>query len=100
MARVRVVLVRPEVPANVGAVARVMRNTGLDPLVLVAPGDWRTIECWRTAWGAQDILENAVVAPDLAGALADARYVGALSGRRDGPSPPIDVREAAQEIAA
>jgi hypothetical protein len=33
----RVVLVRPEVAANVGSVARVMRNFGLRELVLVAP---------------------------------------------------------------
>ena len=100
MARVRIVLVRPEVPANIGAVARVIRNTGLDELTLVEPGDWRTVECWRTAWGAPEILENAVVVSDLAAALADATYVAALSGRRDGPSPALDVRDAAAEIGA
>ena len=52
--RVRIVLVRPETPANIGAVARSIGNTDLDGLDLVAPGDWRTLECWRTAWGAHD----------------------------------------------
>ena len=49
---VRVVLVRPETPQRRGA-ARVVRNTGLAGLDLVDPGDWRTVECWRTAWGAR-----------------------------------------------
>jgi TrmH family RNA methyltransferase len=88
------------VPSNIGAVARVIRNTGLERLVLVDPGDWRTEECWRTAWGAHDVLEGALVTASLTEALAGATYVAALSGRRDGPSPPLDVREAAAEIGA
>jgi TrmH family RNA methyltransferase len=97
---VRVVLVRPEVPANIGAVARVMKATGLDELYLVDPGDWRTVSCWRTAWGAPEILEQATVVSELAGAVAGAAYVAGFSGKRGGPSPPIDVREAAAEIGA
>ena len=53
-------LVRPETPANVGATARIVRNTGLATVALVSPGDWRNVECWRTAWGAHDLLEEAV----------------------------------------
>lgn len=95
----RVVLVRPDTPANVGAVARVIRNTGLRGLDLVAPGDWRTIECWRTAWGAQDVLEEARVFEDLPQALADASYVAALSGRVQAGLPVMDVRDMAAEAA-
>lgn len=91
-------LVRPESPANIGACARVVRNTGLQGLDLVDPGDWRTVECWRTAWGAQDVLEEARVFPGLAAAVADAHYVVALSGRHD-PTPILDVREMAGQIA-
>jgi tRNA/rRNA methyltransferase len=97
---VRLVLVRPEASANIGACARVVRNTGLQGLDLVAPGDWRTVECWRTAWGAQDVLEQARVFPDLAAALAEVGYAVALSGRREREAPPLDVRAAADEIAA
>ncbi len=99
MPRVRVVLVRPETPANVGAAARAMRNTGLGPLSLVAPGDWRTVDCWRTAWGAHEILEEASVFPDLAAALAGAGYVAGLSGRRRDGAPSLDVRDMAAELA-
>jgi TrmH family RNA methyltransferase len=77
-----------------------MRNTGLGELVLVQPGDYRTVECWRTAWGAHELLERAVVRESLADATSGAHYVAAFSGRREGPSPALDVRDAAGEIAA
>lgn len=99
-ARVHVVLVRPENPENVGAVARAMRNTGLGELRLVRPGDWRTLECWRSAWGAHAVLEQARVFDELPPALAGASYVAALSGRSGCEAPPLDVRALAGEVAA
>jgi TrmH family RNA methyltransferase len=96
---VHVVLVRPESPANVGAVARAIRNTGLAGLRLVAPGDWRTIECWRSAWGSHEVLERAAVYDDLRSAVADAHLALAFSGKRDKGAPWLDVREAAAEVA-
>jgi tRNA/rRNA methyltransferase len=98
VARLRVVLVRPETSANVGACARVVRNTGASGLDLVAPGDWRTVDCWRTAWGAHDVLEQARVFPDLAAALAGAAIAVALTGRRHPGAPAQDVRDAAAAI--
>jgi len=96
----RVVLVRPETPANIGAVARVIRNTSLAGLDLVAPGDWRTVECWRTAWGAHEVLEEARVFPDLKDAIAEAAFVAALSGRREAGVPVEDVRDMASSAAS
>ena len=100
MARVRVVLVRPESAANIGASARLIRNTGLDGLDLVAPGDWRTTECWRTAWGAHDVLETARVFDRLASALEGTALAVGLTGRRRSGSSAVDIREAAQDVAA
>jgi TrmH family RNA methyltransferase len=99
VARVRIVLVRPESPANVGAVARVVRNSGAESLALVAPGDWRTVDCWRTAWGAQDVLEEARVFDDLSTALEGATLSVALTGRRAPGSPPEDVRDVAVAVS-
>ncbi len=99
MARVRVVLVRPETSANVGACARVVRNTGASGLDLVSPGDWRTVDCWRTAWGAHEVLEEARAFDGLAAALGGASIAVALTGRRPSGPPVADVREAAAEIA-
>jgi TrmH family RNA methyltransferase len=100
MARVRVVLVRPESAANVGASARVIRNAGGEGLDLVTPGDWRTVECWRTAWGAQDVLESAGVYPDLASALDGTALAVGLAGRRRAGLAPVDIRDAAAEISS
>jgi tRNA/rRNA methyltransferase len=97
--RVRVVLVRPESAANVGACARVVRNTGAEGLDLVRPGDWRTVECWRSAWGAHEVLEQARVFDSLVPALAEAALSVAFTGRRPPGLQRSDVREAAAEIA-
>jgi tRNA/rRNA methyltransferase len=99
VARLRVVLVRPETSANVGACARVVRNAGAAGLDLVAPGDWRTVDCWRTAWGAQDVLEEARVFGDLGAALAGTAMAVALTGRRHPGTPVADVRDVAAAIA-
>ena len=96
---VQVVLVRPESAANIGAVARVVRNTGLAGLRLVAPGDWRTLECWRTAWGSQEVIEDAAVFDDLRSAIADASRAFAFSGRHDKGVALLDVREAALAVS-
>jgi tRNA/rRNA methyltransferase len=99
VARVRVVLVRPATSANVGACARVVRNTGAAGLDLVAPGDWRTVDCWRSAWGAAEVLEEARVFEDLAPALEGVSLTVALTGRRPSGPPVADVREAAAAVA-
>ncbi len=98
MPRVRVVLVRPETSANVGACARAVRNTGAEGLDLVAPGDWRTVDCWRSAWGAQEVLEQARVFDDLGSALRGAAMTVALTGRPSAGPPAADVRDAAAAI--
>ncbi len=100
MARVRVVLVRPETSANVGACARVVRNTSAAGLDLVEPSDFRTVECWRTAWGAHDVLEQARVHDRLAAALAGVSLAVAFTGRRRAEGRVVaDVRDAAAAIA-
>jgi len=99
VARVRVVLVRPETSANVGACARVVRNTGAFGLDLVDPGDFRTVECWRTAWGAHEVLEQARVFDHLGAALVGASLAVALTGRRPAGGPIEDVRDAAAAIS-
>jgi tRNA/rRNA methyltransferase len=65
----------------------------------VQPGDWRGVECWRTAWGAQEVLEDARVFDSLSEALAGATFVAGLSGRREAGVPVSDVRDLAREVA-
>ena len=97
MIRPAVVLVRPENGANIGSVARVMKNTGLSDLRLVDPSDWRTIETWRTAWASQEILEQAKVVKTLDEALRGSTMALALSGRDDKVAV-VDVREGVRQI--
>lgn len=98
MPRVRVVLVRPESSENVGAAARVIVNTGLEGLDLVDPCDWRTVEAWRTAWRAEDVLEEARVFDRLDRALEDAVYIAGFVGRSGMRVQPITPRAMASEI--
>lgn len=97
MIRPAVVLVRPENNANIGSVARVMKNTGLSDLRLVDPADWRTLETWRTAWASQEILENAKVYKTLDEALGASTMALALSGRDD-KVVILDVREGVRQL--
>lgn len=99
MPLIRIVVVEPENPANVGAIARAMANTGLRELRLVRPGDWRTVEAWRMAWHAEDILEQTRVFQTFSAAIEKSTYVAALSGRDSARIPTIPTRELGSRVA-
>jgi len=70
LAGVRIVLVEPLGPLNVGAIARVMKNMGLHQLVLVNPQcDILSPESRLMAVHAVDILSSAQVAQTIPAAL-------------------------------
>lgn len=75
LTNIRVVLVRPRGGANVGAVARAMKNTGLDDLVLVRPAVVRTFWSKAMAVHAEDVLTRAGRYESLAEAVADCGLV-------------------------
>jgi tRNA/rRNA methyltransferase len=86
LARCRVVLIRPQIAANIGATARVMRNMGLSELVLVAPvADPGDPEARRLATHGEAILEQARLVADMGTALADCLLVAGASARTGGP---------------
>ena len=69
-AHIRIVLVEPAGPLNVGSVARVMKNMGLRQLILVNPQcDYLGEEARLMAVRAADILETAKVVESLPAAL-------------------------------
>ncbi|MBO0698465.1 MAG: RNA methyltransferase [Zavarzinella sp.] len=81
----RVVLVRPHYAGNLGAVARVMCNFGLNQLSLVAPfADPASEEARRLATHGEHVLDAATVVPTLDKALADCRFVVATSANVEG----------------
>jgi tRNA/rRNA methyltransferase len=71
---IRVVLVSPRNPLNIGAAARAMSNFGFVDLRLVNPYDVAFKEA-RSAVRARYILENARVCDSLAAAVADCTLV-------------------------
>ncbi len=95
-----VILVRPQLAENIGTVARAMANGGLFHLRLVAPRDgWPQARAWRTASGADRILDAATVHADVAGAVADLHRVLATCPRpRHVIKPLLTAREAAAEL--
>lgn len=79
MPQFRVVLVEPLNDGNVGAIARSMRNFGLEDLYLVRPcaiGE----EATKRAMHGIDILRNAKTVLDESDALAGVDFVAATSG--------------------
>ena len=78
---IRIVLVRPQHPGNMGAAARAMKNMGLSHLTLVAPRAFPAEEAFARAAGADDILAKAQVVADVREAVADCVLVVATSAR-------------------
>jgi tRNA/rRNA methyltransferase len=82
--RIRIVLVRPRNPLNIGAVARAMANFGFAHLTVVAPWEphWREAQ---SAIGAEGLLQHANVSATLAEAVAACTLVlgtGTLTHRK------------------
>ncbi len=63
MEQIRIVLVRPKYPRNIGMVARAMSNYGLKQLILIEPQCTLNLEAKEGAAHAQEILRSAVVYP-------------------------------------
>jgi TrmH family RNA methyltransferase len=98
---IRVVLVEPNHPGNVGAVARAMKNMGLSELHLVRPKAFPHAEATARASGADDVLDTARVHEDFADAIADCGLVVGTSARqRHLPWDLVEPRECAQDIVA
>ncbi len=95
-----VVLVRPQLADNIGAVARAMANGGLFHLRLVAPRDgWPQEKAWRTASGADRILDALTLHDTVADAVADLHHVLATCPRpRHVVKPVLTARGAAAEL--
>ena len=99
LANVRIVLVAPTHPGNIGAAARAMRTMGLADLRLVRPGRFPSAEATERAAGAFEVLERARVDDDLSEALADCGWAVAATARpRRLEWVQLDPREAGREL--
>ncbi|MFN6961973.1 MAG: RNA methyltransferase, partial [Rhodocyclaceae bacterium] len=98
--RVRVVLVRPSHPGNIGAAARAMKTMGFSRLVLVAPKVFPDPHAEAMASGAADVLASARVVGSMPAALEGVTFALALtSRRRELATSPLWARPAASELA-
>jgi tRNA/rRNA methyltransferase len=79
---VRIVLVHPTHPGNIGASARAMKTMGLSSLILVNPKRFPDREAEALASGALDVLAEARVCASLDEALSGTVLAAALSARQ------------------
>jgi len=75
LTNMRVVLVEPQHPGNIGAVARAMKNMAFTQLALVNPADHLATEARMMAMHARDVLQNARVCTTLTEAIEDAGFI-------------------------
>lgn len=94
---IRVVLVEPSHPGNIGGAARALKTMGLSDLAVVNPGRFPDPQAeWRAA-GAQDVLEATTVFSSVDEAIADRHWIVGTSTRSRRIPWPLQM---AQEVAA
>lgn len=91
LAGLRIVLVEPAGPLNVGSIARVMKNFELHHLVLVNPQcDPLSDQAMKMAVHAKEILESAVLVKTLPEALQGCVRAIATTGRSRSWEVPLE----------
>ncbi|MCE4059014.1 RNA methyltransferase [Pandoraea sputorum] len=98
--QVRFVLNETSHPGNVGSAARAIKTMGFGRLVLAAPRAGADVlrdpEAIALASGADDVLANTLIVPDLVTALQGVSWAVALSARSREYGPPnAEPRESA-----
>jgi TrmH family RNA methyltransferase len=95
---IRVVLVEPTGPRNVGSAARALKNFGLFRLVLVNPPPIDDPECLEMGTNAHDVLRAARIVESLDEALEGAGLVVGTTARPRHRAPTRTPAEAAGAI--
>ncbi len=77
-----IILVRPQLPENIGMVARAMDNCGLNDLFIVSPRDkWPNLKALNASANSKKIILKAKIYESLISSLKDFNYVIATSNR-------------------
>ncbi len=96
----KVVLVEPAGPINVGSVARLCENFNVNELRLVSPKcDYLAQEAKRMAVRGLKILEEAKIYKDLNSALTDCSRIIATCGRKEHGEIPLNSNKNAMSWA-
>ncbi len=97
---VRIVLVNPSHPGNIGATARAMKTMGLSDLCLVNPKQFPDSEATARASGADDLLDQARVVNTLQQGLQGCQVILGTSARQRSLSKPLlTARQSADTIS-
>ncbi len=80
-ALVRIVLIDPSHPGNIGSVARALKNMGLADLVLVRPRSFPHADAVALAAGADDLLAAARVTDTVDEAIRDCAFIAGTTSR-------------------
>jgi tRNA/rRNA methyltransferase len=95
-----VILCRPQIGDNAGAVARAMLNFGLTELRMVKPEfGWPNAKAVAASAGAAEVLNGARIYEAVEGALADIQHLFATTARPRELNKPILTPAAASERA-
>jgi tRNA (cytidine32/uridine32-2'-O)-methyltransferase len=98
---IRIVLIEPQHPGNIGAVARAMKTMAMKSLYIVRPKNYPSHDAERRAVGAIDTLIAAKVVDDLQDAVRDCPMVVATTSRnRAHPHPILDARTCGETLVA
>lgn len=100
LANVAIVLVEPQIPENIGSVARAMNNMGLTRLILVKPGCCDLTRILKMATGPSiDIVEAMQVYDELMSALGPYHYIVGTTARTGAQRPALtDPRRLAHDL--
>jgi tRNA/rRNA methyltransferase len=97
---VRLVLLRPRTPENLGAVARVMRNFALDDWAIASLGTHDFSAARRVAVHAEELLDRPRLVRTLDEAVADCAWVVGTTSRRVRGKRRLSPGEVAREALA
>jgi len=97
-----IILVRPQLPENIGTTARAMLNCNLHDLRLVNPRcGWPNRAAYPATSGADVILDNATCFASVKDSIADLQYVLATTARnRELLKPILSLDVAIDELLA
>ena len=78
-----IILVRPQLPENIGMVARAMNNFGFNDLIVVSPREnWLNNKTINAAKKASSIIKNIKVFSSLEDAISNFTYIIATTNRK------------------
>ena len=78
-----IVLVRPQLPENIGLTVRAMHNCGLEKLIIVSPREkWPNQKAIDSAANAKKIIKNAKIFKSINEAVSNYNFVIATSSRK------------------